>query len=198
MRHPQSTRWPGSRIALSGGTKRIWLILEQPPAYTFVKEFYRLTRTMRALELKIPPPLLTALFALVMWGISFITPLVDYPRYTQLLLSVAFAGLGLCIILAGGWDFKKASTTVNPLKPQNSSTLVQSGLYAFSRDPMYLGLSLGLFGWSLYLSAPLSLLGIAGFMFAITRLQIIPEERALEERFGEEFSAYQTKVRRWL
>jgi protein-S-isoprenylcysteine O-methyltransferase Ste14 len=153
---------------------------------------------MRALELKIPPPLLTALFALVMWGISFITPLVDYPRYTQLLLSVAFAGLGLCIILAGGWDFKKASTTVNPLKPQNSSTLVQSGLYAFSRDPMYLGLSLGLFGWSLYLSAPLSLLGIAGFMFAITRLQIIPEERALEERFGEEFSAYQTKVRRWL
>ena len=75
---------------------------------------------------------------------------------------------------------------------------MQSGLYAFSRNPMYLGLSLGLFGWSLYLSAPLSLLGLAGFMFAITRLQIIPEERALEERFGEEFSAYQTKVRRWL
>ena len=153
---------------------------------------------MSALELKIPPPVLTALFALVIWGISLTSPQIDYPAELQLVLGVGIAALGLCSILSGGWYFNKASTTVNPLKPNTSSTLVQNGIYGFSRNPMYLGLSLGLLGWTLYLAAPLGILGIAGFMLTITRLQIIPEERALKELFGQEFTAYQETVRRWI
>jgi len=153
---------------------------------------------MSALELKIPPPVLTALFALVIWGISLTSPQIDYPAELRLILGVGFAALGLCCILSGGWYFNKASTTVNPLKPNTSSALVQNGIYGFSRNPMYLGLSLGLLGWTLYLTAPLGILGIAGFILTITRLQIIPEERALKELFGQEFTAYQEMVRRWI
>ena len=63
---------------------------------------------------------------------------------------------------------------------------------------MYLGLAIVLLGWAAYLAAPLALLGLPIFVLFMTRFQIIPEESALAELFGQQFTAYRNRVRRWL
>jgi protein-S-isoprenylcysteine O-methyltransferase Ste14 len=100
--------------------------------------------------------------------------------------------------LSGFVAFRHAKTTVNPLSPANSSSLVTSGIYRFTRNPMYVGLALVLLAWALFLSSPWSLLGPLVFVLYINRFQIVPEERILSGIFGEAYSAYRTKVRRWL
>jgi protein-S-isoprenylcysteine O-methyltransferase Ste14 len=95
-------------------------------------------------------------------------------------------------------SFRRAKTTVNPLKPETSAALVSTGVYSHTRNPMYLGMVLALFAWAVYLSSIWSLVGPAFFVLYITRFQIIPEERALDRLFGAPFAAYKTRVRRWL
>lgn len=72
------------------------------------------------------------------------------------------------------------------------------GVYRATRNPMYVGLALLLLAWTVYLGAPLALLGVAAFVAYITRFQIVPEERVLAQKFGPEFGAYRSRVRRWL
>ena len=95
-------------------------------------------------------------------------------------------------------SFRAASTTVNPLQPDQASALVTSGVYRITRNPMYIGLATVLIGWSTFLGAPLGLVGVVGFMAYIQHFQIIPEEQALVRLFGAEFEAYQASARRWL
>jgi protein-S-isoprenylcysteine O-methyltransferase Ste14 len=87
---------------------------------------------------------------------------------------------------------------VNPLHPEATSSLVITGIYRHTRNPMYVGFAAVLLGWAAYLAAPLALLGPLTFVLYITRFQIIPEERALHAKFGPEFAAYQARVRRWI
>ena len=86
---------------------------------------------------------------------------------------------------------------MNALEPERASSLVVEGVYGRTRNPMYLGLALTLVGWAVYLAAPWALIGPALFVALITRIQIVPEERALSEKFGSEFAAYRQAVRRW-
>ena len=72
------------------------------------------------------------------------------------------------------------------------------GFFKISRNPMYLGMLLISLGVVCYFASPISLLVLVGFVIYITRYQIIPEERALNSIFGDEFSAYKKQVRRWL
>ena len=95
-------------------------------------------------------------------------------------------------------SFRRARTTVNPLKPETSAALVSTGVYSFTRNPMYLGMALALFAWAVYLSSVWSLLGPVLFALYITRFQIVPEERVLDGLFGASFAAYKKRVRRWL
>lgn len=106
--------------------------------------------------------------------------------------------LGVAIALAGVTSFRKASTTVNPLKPETATCLVTSGIFQYTRNPMYLGMAVVILGWAVLLSSWLSLLGVAAFMLFIERFQIKPEEAALIECFGEQFTQYKKNVRRWL
>lgn len=153
---------------------------------------------MKRLENKIPPPIITLFFATIMWGCSFLAPCVEMSLTLRLLLSLILIGLGIFFAIAGVVSFKKAATTVNPLKPETASLLVTSGVYKYSRNPMYVGLVLFLLAWNVYLSTPLSLFGIMGFVLYMNRYQIMPEESALTTLFGSEFTAYQAQVRRWL
>ena len=84
------------------------------------------------------------------------------------------------------------------MKPQAASSLVVAGVYKITRNPMYLGLSLVLVGWAVFLWSAWALLGPVVFVAYISRFQIAPEERVLASLFGSEYSAYKTKVRRWL
>jgi protein-S-isoprenylcysteine O-methyltransferase Ste14 len=111
---------------------------------------------------------------------------------------VAIALVGGGFSLAGIFAFRRAKTTVNPMTPQRTSSLVTSGVYRVTRNPMYVGLLFVLVGWAVFLSAVWPLLGPVVFVYYIGRFQIAPEEQALAELFGSEYSAYKSGVRRWL
>lgn len=153
---------------------------------------------MRALELKIPPLALVALFCLMMWLAARYASALFFPFPARLPLAIAAATLGLLVVMAGVLAFRSARTTLEPRRPDESSTLVKSGIYRFSRNPMYLGFLLILGGWALYLSNALAILGLPVFVIYMNHFQIRPEERALRTRFGEVFVAYQNVARRWL
>ncbi len=153
---------------------------------------------MKRLELMLPPPLVAGLAALIMWVLARQGPVLELAIPVRLSLAILMTLSGLAVALAGVVSFHRAETTVNPFMPEKSTALVSSGIYRFSRNPMYLGMLLVLLAWALWLTAPLALVGPALFVIWITRFQIIPEERALRARFGPEFDAYCRRVRRWI
>ncbi len=114
--------------------------------------------------------------------------------WAALLLCVLALVLGLHSVLR----FFKSNTTINPLTPESSSYLVLGGCYRYSRNPMYLALALMLAAACFYLGAVSSFLCLPAFAITLTYLQIIPEERALEAKFGESYLDYRSRVRRWL
>jgi protein-S-isoprenylcysteine O-methyltransferase Ste14 len=153
---------------------------------------------MRALELKVPPPVVAVLVAAAMWAVSRVAPMAQLPYGLRLVAAIVLVLAGVGIAMAGVVAFHRAKTTVNPLKPEASSALVTSGVYRVTRNPMYVGMALALVGWAFFLSSVWSLLGPLVFVFYMTRFQIIPEERALSDLFGAAFSEYRSNVRRWL
>jgi protein-S-isoprenylcysteine O-methyltransferase Ste14 len=151
-----------------------------------------------ALELKIPPPVAAALVAGAMWGISLAAPLIDAPGSIRNVAAAILALVGGCFLVAGMISFLIARTTINPTKPEATSSLVRTGVYRISRNPMYVGLVFVLVGWAAYLASAWALLGPVAFVLYMNRFQIAPEERVLAALFGAEYSAYASTVRRWL
>jgi protein-S-isoprenylcysteine O-methyltransferase Ste14 len=153
---------------------------------------------LKALELRVPPPVAAALFAGAMWAISFAPPVLEVPGPIRIATAAILALAGGLFDIAGMASFALARTTINPMKPETTSSLVRSGVYGISRNPMYVGLLFILAGWAVYLASPWALLGPVAFVPYMNRFQIAPEERALSARFGAEYAAYASKVRRWL
>lgn len=134
-----------------------------------------------------------------MWFIaSSLSPQLPLPAAVRLPAAVILALAGVAIALSGVISFRRAQTTVNPLKPETSTALVSTGIYRITRNPMYLGMLTVLLAWAAYLSSAWALLGPVAFALYITRFQIIPEERALQSLFGAAFVEYAHRVRRWL
>lgn len=133
-----------------------------------------------------------------MWGAAKVTPTIDVPRAVRLAGAMVPAAAGVAVALAGVASFRRASTTVNPTKPDSASSLVSSGVYRATRNPMYLGLLFVLAGWAVFLSSPAALIVATTFVAYLNRFQIAPEERALRSRFGAEFEAYRARVPRWI
>ncbi len=153
---------------------------------------------MHGLELKVPPLVVVFVMAVAMWSFSWYTPALSFLFPWAVFPAGVAACAGALTIASGIASFRRAGTTVNPLKPGSSSTLVRSGIYAFTRNPMYLGFLLILVGWSFYLSNILAFLVVPFFILYLNRFQIEPEERALGVLFGHEFLGYRSRVRRWL
>ncbi|MBK7685676.1 MAG: isoprenylcysteine carboxylmethyltransferase family protein [Rhodocyclaceae bacterium] len=153
---------------------------------------------MHKLELKVPPPLVALILGIAMSGISLFTATVEVSSLARIVISIAIALVGGAFSLLGAIAFRRAQTTVNPMKPERASSLVTGGVYQVTRNPMYVGLLLVLLGWAVFLAAPWSLVGPVAFVFYISRFQILPEERVLTPLFGEAYSNYKKKVRRWL
>lgn len=152
---------------------------------------------MTWLEHRVPPVLVVLLWALLMWFLAWPQGLVLSALWLLGIAGlVALAGVALC--LAGVLSFRRAQTTVNPLEPSNASALVASGVYRYSRNPMYLGFAIVLLAWAIFLGAPQAALGVVGFVIYMNRFQITAEEQALQQRFGEAFSRYRQQVRRWI
>jgi protein-S-isoprenylcysteine O-methyltransferase Ste14 len=153
---------------------------------------------MSSLELKIPPPVVGLLVAVAMWAVSRYGVLEGVPPAWRIVAALALVAVGGVFDVAGLIAFRRAKTTVNPMKPEKSAALVTSGVYRFTRNPMYVGMAFFLLAWAVYLASPWALLGPVIFAAYITRFQIKPEERVLAARFGAEFASYRARVRRWL
>lgn len=153
---------------------------------------------MNPLELKIPPAALVLLAGLAMWFVSTVAPSFSWQMPYQQAVAFVLAIAGAIVAVLGVASFLRAGTTLNPTKPQATSALVNTGIYRFSRNPMYLGFLLALIGWALFLANLLALILVPAFVMYMNRFQITPEERALAAMFGIEFTSYKQKVRRWV
>lgn len=153
---------------------------------------------MDTLELKIPPPLVALIVALLMWLTASVTAPMEVQFVYRLCAALALALAGSAVRLAAQIAFWRASTTVNPIKPDHTSGIVSSGVYRFTRNPMYLGRALQLFGWASFLASPIAFLLVPLYLVYVNRFQVVPEERALLAQFGPAYEVYQGEVPRWL
>lgn len=153
---------------------------------------------MTALELKVPPVVLVAFVAVGMWALSRISPdfLIAIPAAGWVASGIALVGMAIAVL--GVLAFRTAGTTVDPRVPDQSESLVVSGIYRYSRNPMYLGFLMVLCAWGLWLGNVPALLFLPAFVLYMNRFQIAPEERFMREKFGDAFTRYCTGVRRWL
>ena len=151
---------------------------------------------MNRLELRLPPVVVVVLAALAMWWFAGDA---RAPATTlRTVLALAPLALGFALALAGVREFRRARTTVNPLQPAQAVEMVTSGVYRYTRNPMYLGMLCVLAAWAAWLGRPAPWLVLPVFALYMTRFQIVPEERALERLFGARFTTYAARVRRWL
>lgn len=153
---------------------------------------------MKYLENKVPPPVVVLLVGLLMFAASIVAPQGSPNSLVQwicMALLLALAGLfGIPAIRL----FNRSETTIDPVRIHRASKLVTTGVYQFTRNPMYVGMTFILSAWGVWLWSPLQLLGPVLFVAFIHRFQIQPEERVMLEKFGDDYVHYQSKVRRWL
>lgn len=150
------------------------------------------------MKLVIPPPLIGLLTGAGMWGFARMLPDLTIEASLLRWCALAVMAVGVLIEAVSVLAFLRARTTVTPLKPEKASTLVVSGLYHVSRNPMYLGMLILLIGWALWLANPAALILPPVFVLYLTVFQIKPEEAALSEKFGSDYEAYRGRVRRWI
>ncbi|MDP2636578.1 MAG: methyltransferase family protein [Pseudoalteromonas sp.] len=148
------------------------------------------------LHTKIPPVIVVLFFAGLMALIAHYT-VIDFNLFVAYVATILVC-LGVIFCIAGVVSFRLAKTTVNPTNPEQASELVTAGVYKISRNPMYVGFAFILLGWGVWLASIWAVLSIIGFVAYLTWFQIMPEERALTEVFGQSYIDYKAKVRRWL
>lgn len=152
---------------------------------------------MQWLEHKIPPPVVGLLCALGMWAAA---PAPDWGNLGLLrwALGLVLAGTGLGLDVLGLLAFRRAKTTLSPLSPDKATRLVATGVYRVTRNPMYVGMALVLSGWAVLLAYWSAIAGPVVFLAFITRFQIVPEERFMAAKFGDDYTRFCQQVRRWL
>ena len=145
---------------------------------------------------KIPPPIVTFICGItIYYSKSFFNQFLSYNNNR---ISLFLLILGLFVFISAVRSFRKQRTTVNPLEPRQASSLVVSGIFKYSRNPMYLGMLIVLLSISFKFNLVGGIVISLFFFLFITRFQIFPEEEAMNELFGDEFIEYSKKTRRWI
>ena len=140
----------------------------------------------------IPPPLLCLFIAIAMY---FFIKIASYSvHFSVIVLLFPF----ILIALSSVMQFFICKTSINPRDFKGTTKLVSTGIFRFSRNPMYLSLLLMLIAWALWLGNSLAWLGVIVFILVMNHCQIAREEAYLESKFGDEYRRYKQKVRRWL
>ena len=153
---------------------------------------------MHWLETRIPPPIVMVLLGATAFVIARLLPALSFEVPLSAVVAVALVFVGLALNILPKLAFRRAGTTVNPVRPALATSLVTSGIYRYSRNPMYLGHAAILSGWVLYLHNAAALVVVPAFIIYITRFQIKPEERHLSARFPDEYAAFCRQASRWL
>lgn len=147
-------------------------------------------------SVKIHPPILLVIHILLAWllGRFIALPFVVSPMIRN--LGLALAGIGFLLGLFSLYAFTKARTTLNP--HGSVKTIVSSGVYRFTRNPIYLGMALMLIGFPLAFGNVWGIPLTPVFILLMNKLVIEHEEAYLEKKFGEAYTGYKSRVRRWL
>lgn len=133
-----------------------------------------------------------------MWALVDLIPALGISFSGQGLIGTFLVAAGLGVNINAMIAFAKADTTINPLTPDKTSTLVSDGLFSQTRNPIYLALTMILLGVCVLFGNLINLAIVAFFVWYITNFQIIPEEEALKKVFGAQYDDYCKKVRRWI
>jgi len=145
---------------------------------------------------KIPPPIVTFICGIAIYlSKSFFN---QFFIYSNNRISLFLLILGLVVFISAVKSFRRHKTTVNPLEPRQASSLVTSGIFKFSRNPMYLGMLIILLSISFKFNLIGGMFTSLFFYIFITKFQILPEEAAMNDLFGDEFINYSKKTRRWI
>ncbi len=155
-------------------------------------------RKLRKLELRVPPIAVFLLVLLLMYVLKGLIPSFTVTVPFVKLVVIGLTLLSVYIGFAGVYEFRKVKTTVNPVKPENASTVVNTGVFAYTRNPMYVALLLLIIALGLWWQHLSVILCGALFVSYMNRYQIKPEEQVLERLFGEEYLKYKNRVRRWI
>ncbi|HGV9227382.1 methyltransferase family protein [Citrobacter amalonaticus] len=147
------------------------------------------------LRSRFPPPVILLIF--VVGDCLTANPHFTFGLVTQV-LSLAIAAVSLGVILTTAWHMHVSRTTLNPLQADKTTTLVTHGCYAWSRNPIYLGLTGVQLAVALWMGSLPGLIAVPFFMLAVARLHIDFEEFQLHKRFGVQWENYAKQVRRWL
>lgn len=149
------------------------------------------------LELKIIPPVQLIISAVLMISLASYFPQYHFDLTIRLPIVILIILVASIIGVLALYDFHKHKTTFHPHTPEKTSKVVNTGVFAYSRNPMYISLALTLIALGLYLQNYSSFTIVPLFIWYITRFQIIPEERVLDKIFPDDYQAYCQKVRRW-
>jgi len=154
------------------------------------------------MELKVIPVVQVAIAMTLMTVIQRLTPALNYSEVIPTSINAFLIMLLLVFAILIGffaiYSFRKHQTTVNPSKPETTSQVVDSGIYQYSRNPMYLAMLLLLISFACYLENPFTFPICGLFTWYIGKYQITPEERMLAKLFGQDYANYKNRVRRWL
>lgn len=150
------------------------------------------------LALRIRPPVQALIFGIPMWIVDKRLPGGQIESGLQLPVAILFAVAGAALVVSSMLAFRRASTTVDPFRPEEASTLVVVGPFRYSRNPMYLSLVLVLIGWLIWLGSVYNIVLLVLFVTYITNFQIKPEEEVLKSLFAEAYELYCWNVRRWI
>ena len=152
---------------------------------------------MGGLELRVPPPLVLLILTLAMWLANHL--MGGGMASTALLYGgLLLLALGFGIAFTGLRTLTRNRTTPSPIQIERAKVLVTSGLYSFSRNPMYLGMLIFLIGVASLFANAWLLAGPVAFALYIQRFQIAPEERVMAAKFGADYTDYKSRVRRWI
>ena len=144
---------------------------------------------------KFPPPLITLVVILSAYGLQQLMPLNIAQSAGLMPTGFAIIGLALIIIAISAVSFIRAKTHLEPWKP--TSTIVSSGIFTLSRNPIYVGLCISCIGIGLVLNSWWVVLSFAPLAWLLLVLVIRREEAYLARKFGDDYLAYKKRVRRW-
>ena len=149
------------------------------------------------MKFKIPPPLVMIIFGGLMYLLDRFLPVGEFDFFGRKWMLYFLAVLGLLVMVFALFQFARAKTTTNPLNPEKANSLVNHGIYRYTRNPMYLGMLLFLIAFGLHLGNAFNTLLAAGFVYYMNHFQIKGEEAALTKKFGKKYQLYCKAVRRW-
>ena len=148
------------------------------------------------MKTKIPPPIVALICIFINYLSTYLINPIKFPNIE--IIGGLILLLGVVTAVLATLLFKKEKTTVNPMNPEETTTLVTNGIFSITRNPMYLGLFLSISSTILFFGSWFGIIILMFFVWYINKFQIIPEEEAMEKLFGNNYSEYRQKVRRWI